>query len=140
MRDPRIVGIRNAWHFESWSPVQALRERKHFVDSLRAQATPDSDLDGAAMIFAELVGNVVRHAGGPVHIDVVWRNDGHARLSVRDRGPGFAYLPAALDPYTDSGRGLFIVNALGEGLEVQQTEEGACVEVLLPVWRAPALA
>jgi len=139
LREPRVL-FRNVWHYESWSAQSALRQRIAFVDTLRAQASSDSDLDGAAMIFAELVGNVVQHAGGPVRIDVVWRNDGRARLTVSDRGPGFNYSRKNSDPYADNGRGLFIVGTIGDSLAIERTPDGSRVDVLLPVWRETALA
>ena len=96
-----------------------------------------SDLDAAALIFGELVGNVVRHAPGPISIDILWESD-MAVLRVTDRGPGFdwdgdARLP---DRFAESGRGLFIAFSVAHNLRVRRvpgngTEATAWLPILL---------
>ena len=64
--------------------------------------------------FGELLGNVVRHAPGPVDIELVWQA-GIPSLSVSDRGdsrfdPGGRLAPPIL---AECGRGLVMLGELG---------------------------
>jgi anti-sigma regulatory factor (Ser/Thr protein kinase) len=74
------------------------------------------------LIFGELLGNVVRHAPGLVEITLDW-NDEAPVLHVLDNGSGFASRRARErlpdDDWSESGRGLFIVNACAAAFSVQ---------------------
>jgi PAS domain S-box-containing protein len=86
-------------------------------------ATAD-EINDAELIFAELLGNVVRHAGGPVEIvlDTCGR---FPVLSVLDRGPGFRTSRlSAPDTLSESGRGLFIVRSLAVDLNARHRPGG----------------
>ncbi len=103
---------------------------------LQSRAAQGSDLEAAALIFGELVGNVVRHAPGPIAVDVYWEGD-MAVLRVIDRGLGFdwdghAELP---DRYAESGRGLFIAHSVARNLRVRRLPAGNGTEATawLPV-------
>jgi two-component sensor histidine kinase len=64
------------------------------------------------MIFSELIGNSLRHAGTRVRVALDLTHE-HAVLHVLDDGPGFwlnPKLPA--EPYSERGRGLYIVAEL----------------------------
>jgi anti-sigma regulatory factor (Ser/Thr protein kinase) len=125
---------RAEWAFSATSADKALAARTAFVDHLRESADPSSDLDAAQLIYSELVGNVVRHAPGPISIDVDWTRERHARLCVRDSGDGFRAdyrLPA--DRLSEGGRGLFIVAQLSDTVTVSRDEAGTCVCAILPV-------
>jgi hypothetical protein len=69
-------------------------------------------------VFGELCGNVVRYAEGLV--DVIVDSSGiQTVLHVLDRGAGFRHfsrLPK--DPYSEQGRGLFIIAAMTTELSV----------------------
>ena len=80
----------------------------------------------AELVYAELVGNVVRHAPGPV--DVALDTSGTLPvLSILDRGRGFSFTPhAAPDTFSESGRGLFIVKALTVDLNATRRPGGGC--------------
>ena len=68
------------------------------------------------LLATELVTNSCRHAaakGDPIGL-VLDIDDGLVRLSVTDTGPGFDVPSGKLDPEGESGRGLFIVDALAD--------------------------
>ncbi len=124
------------WRFESSEASRAYNVRRDLLAYLGSHASADSDLGAAAMIFGELVGNVVRHAPGPIFIGVSW-DRGCAVLRVRDAGPGFDWggrfsLPDAM---AESGRGLFIAHAVSQTIVVQRLAGGGTeVTAWLPVW------
>jgi anti-sigma regulatory factor (Ser/Thr protein kinase) len=69
-----------------------------------------------------LIGNTVRYAPGPV--DVYLEHEVHV-VHVLDRGPGFEFaarLPQ--DPFSESGRGLFLIASLTEDLHVVRRPDG----------------
>jgi anti-sigma regulatory factor (Ser/Thr protein kinase) len=129
-RSPRS----RSWTFAASNASQALEARTYFLEHLRSSAEGAADLDAAQMIYAELVGNVVRHAPGPIWIGFDWTREHHARLCVRDSGRGFSprfSLPS--DQLSESGRGLAIVAALAETVTVSRDEAGTLVCAILPV-------
>ena len=123
------------WSFESADAGSAYRARGALLDYLASRARIGSDLEAAALIFGELVGNVVRHAPGPIAIDVYWERD-VAVLRVADSGPGFhwsgnAKLP---DVLAEAGRGLFIAHAVALKLQVTRLPgNGTLATAWLPV-------
>jgi anti-sigma regulatory factor (Ser/Thr protein kinase) len=128
------------WSFEAADAGRAYGVRRDLLTYLRTRAGQGSDLDAAALIFAELVGNVVRHAPGPIAVDVYWDDD-LAVLRVIDQGPGFewdgnARLP---DRYAESGRGLFIAHSVARSLRVRRLPgNGTEATAWLPVSLAEA--
>ena len=127
-----------------WSGVMpgALRSdhlRQNCMTYLKSHTVGDSDIDGAEMIVAELIGNVVRHALGSALFHIDW----HAMrpvLLVLDAGPGFTKPPVTTldDPYAESGRGLALVSALGTCVEWgNRTGGGGFVRATLPLRRSP---
>jgi hypothetical protein len=68
---------------------EAVRVLRHEVMAyLRRHAAPGSNLDDAEIVTSEVVGNAVRHAGGPIWVSLSWR-ESSPTLTVRDLGPGF---------------------------------------------------
>jgi anti-sigma regulatory factor (Ser/Thr protein kinase) len=125
--------VERNWHFEASDPTDALAERHSYVQFLRATCTSDSDYDAAIMIFSELVGNVIRHAHGPVQISVQHLDAVAVTLRVADTGDPFAFAPS-LPPIDDeSGRGLYIVSELSSDIRMTRSEHGNIVRVRLPV-------
>lgn len=128
------------WRFESRDAHGAYDVRSDLVAHLQARATDDSDIYAAELVFGELVGNVVRHAPGPISITLEW-HAGIAVLRVRDSGPGFDWRAVeAPEPLAESGRGLFIVRTLASRLRVVRRESGMEAVAWLPVRRRPAEA
>lgn len=126
------------WRFESADAHEAHHARSELVAHLRERATDDSDIDAAALVYGELVGNVVRHAPGPIAVALEW-HAGIAVLRVRDKGPGFdARGIGEPEPLAESGRGLFIVRTLVPYLRVSRREPGTEAVAWLPVRRRTA--
>jgi len=122
------------WTFAASNADRALEARNCFLDYVRAWAVETSDLDAARMVYAELVGNVVRHAPGPIWVGLDWTRERQARLCVRDSGRGFAPTFALPDDeFSESGRGLAIVAAIADTVTVKRDEAGTIVCATLPV-------
>jgi anti-sigma regulatory factor (Ser/Thr protein kinase) len=107
-----------AWVFRADDARSAEDARAGFIAFLRTRGVPDANYAAAELVFGELIGNVVRHAPGPVTVEVDW-NAVDPILHVIDRGPAYdagASLPA--DLLSESGRGLFLISVLGEDFSV----------------------
>ena len=131
------AGTPATWLFESKNAVAAHSARKQFSEFLRARAVDGSDIAAAELIYGELVSNVVRHAPGPIVVQLDWTSDGSARLSINDTGPVFQYTPSLPDDaLCESGRGLYIVACLSKELHIVQGKKGAAVVAVLPVYSA----
>lgn len=124
------------WSFDSENARAAHDARADFVTHLREQRA-QGDIAAAELIFGELVGNVVRHAPGPIEVQLAW-NEAHPILHVTDRGRGFDRTPSLPDDVMkESGRGLFIVESLGVRMHVEYIRGyGSHVAVELPLTRA----
>jgi anti-sigma regulatory factor (Ser/Thr protein kinase) len=122
------------WRFESDDASRAYQVRRDLLAYLATYASDDSDLAAAGLIFGELVGNVVRHAPGPIALDIRWEG-GVAVLRVRDDGPGFEWRrPILPDALAESGRGLFIAHSVAKSLHVRRLPGGGTEAVAwLPV-------
>jgi signal transduction histidine kinase len=125
------------WTFAAEDAAEAQGMREAFLAYLRARGAR-GDYGAAAVIFGELVGNVVRHAPGRIAITVEW-NGSTPMLSVRDFGPGFAPAPqppSLPDPFAESGRGLYLIGLFGEKMWVDAPPDGGTVvTVALPLRR-----
>lgn len=113
-------GVRPSWAFDAENAQAAHDTRSQFMNYLREHAAADADLAAAELVFGELIGNVVRHAPGPIEVQVEWSGR-QPVLHVIDRGRGFVRDPALPpDPLSESGRGLFIVSQLTDGFCVER--------------------
>jgi len=121
------------WRFSTDDAVTAERARPAFVAYLAGRGISGEALSAAEAIFGELVGNVVRHAPGPIEVDLRSTREGYL-LAVRDRGAGFVRPPVLLpDMLAESGRGLYLVSVLGSPPEVRRRPDGGAeVSVVLP--------
>jgi anti-sigma regulatory factor (Ser/Thr protein kinase) len=122
------------WTFSSDNAAAAQNARGEFVAQLRRSASTKSDFAAAELIFGELIGNVSRHAPGPIDIALEW-DCGNAVLHVIDRGNGFAEGPVyRVDPMSEVGRGLWLIQEFGRGLRVEPLPGfGSHVRVVLPI-------
>ena len=126
-------GTEPNWKFVSDDARTAQAARSSFVAYLESHGVRADMVVTAEVVFGELVGNVVRHAPGPIDVELAW-NAGAALLVVRDRGAGFALDRARLpeSDYAESGRGLFIVDAYANPPSVRARRGGGtAVEVRL---------
>lgn len=122
------------WHFRSEDAVQALKARRSFADFLHGSCEAGSDISSAEIVFGELISNVIRHAPGPIAIDVQSDAFGLVTLTVLDNGAqfpiGYHVPPPA---YSESGRGLYISSVLCAHMTVGRTDNGNRVVATLPV-------
>jgi anti-sigma regulatory factor (Ser/Thr protein kinase) len=82
------------------------------------------DVYAAELVFGELVGNAVRHAPGRVEVTIDWSTSAPV-LHVLDRGPGFRHTPVLPDdPYSEYGRGLFLISSLTDDFRVSRRPNG----------------
>jgi anti-sigma regulatory factor (Ser/Thr protein kinase) len=91
--------------------------------------------DAAELCVSELVTNAVLHARTPIEVDVR-AGRGVLRVEVCDSGGARIDLPPPREPgeTLESGRGLYIVQALSAGTGVYAGRHGTCVwfELTLP--------
>jgi PAS domain S-box-containing protein len=120
------------WRFSTDDAITAERARPAFVAYLAGRGLAGDALGAAEAVFGELVGNVVRHAPGPIEVDLRSTRVGYL-LAVRDRGAGFTPpAPHLPDMLAESGRGLYLVSVLGSPPEVRRRPDGGAeVSVLL---------
>ncbi len=123
------------WSFDAENAHAAHDARSEFAAYLHERAD-DGDFEAAEIIFGELIGNVVRHAPGPIDVHVEW-SGAYPVLHVTDRGGGFSRKPALPeDPLKESGRGLYIIESLARALNFERVAGyGMHVAVELPVRR-----
>lgn len=105
--------------------------RAALVEAVRARGAGAPAQDDAAVVIAELLGNVLRHAPGPARVALEWDGD-RPVLTVEDAGPGFDLVHHVPGPGAESGRGLHLVAGLADHLDVARGPlGGACVRVRL---------
>lgn len=121
-----------AWRFHAKQASAALQARGDFVSFLKDHSRSFADENAAAIIFTELVANVVRHAPGPITITLEVSNVS-ATLRVADSGPGFTCIPSLpCNPFSENGRGLFIVSQYAADLQIERREgAGASVSATM---------
>jgi anti-sigma regulatory factor (Ser/Thr protein kinase) len=118
-----VVHRETEWHFDAARLAEALRVRDA-VARLVTQAFPYVERGPAWTVLTELITNVVRHAPGMAEVRLV-ATDGRPTIHVLDRGPGSVRkggLP--LNPLSEGGRGLFIVNELAYSFELLSRPDG----------------
>jgi len=122
------------WQFEAADARAAYTMRDEFFRSLSRAGVSDDDLSMCGLIFAELTGNAVRHAPGPLSVSLEFGADA-MKLHVIDSGPGFIYEPSLpADVWAEGGRGLFLVSTLAREVQVERLPGmGSHVIVTLPV-------
>lgn len=115
-----LFGARTSWHFDAENARAANEARAEFVERLRPIAKTKADLSAAELVFGELVGNVVRHAPGPIDVELDLSGNS-PELHVIDRGLGFVRHPSLpSNPLSETGRGLYIIQQLTRTLCVER--------------------
>jgi hypothetical protein len=101
------------WRFGASDALAAEPARRRLRQWLETRTT--GDFVAAELIYGELIGNVVRHAPGPIDIDLALDGE-RVRLVVQSSGSAVTARPALpVSPFRECGRGLFIVDKLGSG-------------------------
>jgi anti-sigma regulatory factor (Ser/Thr protein kinase) len=130
--------VKHPWYFETDSPQDALAGRPLLERYLYDHTPEGSDLFPAALVYGELVSNVVKHAPhGGVR---VWLEPYGTKfaLYINDAGRGFG--PEAIkqtpDDRSESGRGLFIVRQVCDEISYQHLDgDGFVIRAVLPLRR-----
>jgi PAS domain S-box-containing protein len=106
----RVDGLEH-WRFGASDALQAEPTRRLLRAWLERKTT--GDVASAELIYGELIGNVVRHAPGPIDVDVVLEPT-RVQLVVQSGGRAITVRPALpASPLQEGGRGLFIIDELG---------------------------
>jgi len=122
------------WTLDAGEEHTTRRARLQIMERLAQRGYPENLCRYCEIILAELVGNLLRYAPGHAEMTFEWV-DRHPVIRLRDCGPGFEFaakLP--FDPYSESGRGLFVIAELAADFNVTRRPDGgsdACV-VLRP--------
>src|SRR5215213_8396601 len=125
------------WALDRPTPESVAALRREVMAYLRRHAEADSDLAGAEVVVAELLLNAFQHAPGPAWVRIGWSGE-RPRLEVHDLGEGFV-LDALPEPSAERGRGLFLVNALADDLDIAAKRGGGSkAAATLPVRRRAA--
>ncbi len=113
-------GERAYWHFDAENAQAAGEARREFVEKLHDTGLFGETFESAELIFGELVGNVVRHAPGPIDVQLDFEGSSPV-LHVVDRGRGFVRDPALpVNPLSESGRGMYIISRLASNVRVER--------------------
>lgn len=124
--------VERAWQLRKGDLRAAVAARREFTRYLRGKSGQENARYDAALIFGELVANAVKCARAAVSVEVI--SDGWARLRVIDDGDCFDAAVIAPQPLdAESGRGLYIANALARDLTVNLGPERCEVNATLPV-------
>jgi anti-sigma regulatory factor (Ser/Thr protein kinase) len=106
----------------------AVREARHFVrQQIGSWGLSDQTVETAELLVSELATNAVRHAAGPGPIEIRLSYDERLTCEVADQiatEPAPARLPDELE---ESGRGLYLVNALSDAWGSRRTSTGKVV-------------
>jgi PAS domain S-box-containing protein len=101
------------WSFTVDDAAKAMGARAQLVAALADRGFAREHVFAAELTFGELIGNVVRHAGGAVDALLDLSHDEAAVLHVLDRGDGYFYNPKLpADTMSEGGRGLYIIATL----------------------------
>jgi anti-sigma regulatory factor (Ser/Thr protein kinase) len=126
------AGSAISWWLDANDALEGRRVRHAFVDQLRAFGYTGEACFRAELALGEMLGNVVRHAGGKmlVRLDTTAPE---AVVHVLDEGCGFAYdAKPAQDTWAESGRGLALIQLMvGDFAVRSRNGGGAHVQAVL---------
>ena len=114
------VGKGPIWSFTAEDARAAADVRGKFVSFLQHHTGDVALVRRAELIFGEMLGNVVRHAPGPVEIELYEDKSCSLVLHVIDSGPPFDFahrLPN--DIFSELGRGLFIIDKVAKHVRLE---------------------
>ncbi len=131
------LGVRGAsrqrtWQIDAKAVSEARRVKRAFLWHLGQYTNGESDLASVELILGELLGNVARHTEGYASVTLELDRD-CATLHVNDRGEPIPVRRETVDAFAESGRGLFLVNALARAVRIERARDGNRVSAELPV-------
>ena len=112
------------WRFDPrWSDV-ARRVRGELCASLQRSSLACAPTIDVELVFAELVGNALRHSPGTIEL-ILEAHDDRIVLHLLDKGPGFEFSPRLpSDLYSEFGRGLFLIASFATDFTVARRPGG----------------
>jgi PAS domain S-box-containing protein len=119
-----IRGDEREWRFSSGDSWTSALVRHEIGTLVHAWTGREETQFAAELAFGELVANAVRHAPGRLRVIVREDECGNVAVVVEDSGAGFTPGAPHLDPFAESGRGLGIVAAVSDGLEIEPSGRG----------------
>jgi anti-sigma regulatory factor (Ser/Thr protein kinase) len=129
------------WTFDAQDAKTARATRNFIIRHLRTNAASDDECHDAAVVFGELLSNVVRHAPGPIEVRLEMRGRTPV-LHVLDQGHGFQHVAKApVDVMSEAGRGLALIAALSAEFNVTRRSEplsGSHARAVLSIDCGPA--
>lgn len=134
--DPTV--LTKTWRFHSSDAHAAHISRRALVAFMRKFAADPNALFTAELILGEILANSVEHAPGLVEVQIDWTGKKPV-VTVIDAGPGLRnrLLELPQDMLAESGRGLFLINALSEALAFSLSKRGGTeLRVVLPLTRS----
>lgn len=113
-----------SWTFDATDADAARATRRAFAGLLTDGGMSAYDVTSAELVFAELIGNVLRYASRNVRV-ALDRSGESPVLHVVDEGSGFEHNPRLPnDLLSESGRGLYIVSHLAKELSIARRPVG----------------
>jgi anti-sigma regulatory factor (Ser/Thr protein kinase) len=114
-----------SWRLELVVDVASVREARRFAEDFARHEHLDGLSDALLLVTSELVSNAIRYANRSITL-LISRGLDDVRVAVADDGDGE---PALLDPdhFSESGRGLVIVDALARSWGSRRSAKGKVV-------------
>jgi len=129
---------RMTWVFKTDDYESARRARHEFASYIeRCRASADAVAE-SAVIFGELVGNVVRHVGGEVRVQLTM-DGSQPVLCVSDRAAFSRVEIPNRAPESETGRGLRIVHALAREVWIERGQSSKTICAALPCRLQPRI-
>jgi anti-sigma regulatory factor (Ser/Thr protein kinase) len=136
-----LPGDEREWRFASNDHRTGALVRREVRELIAEWTHRDDARFASELAFGELIANAVRHAPGPVRVLATTDGVDTTSLVVEDAGTGFTHAERGVDPYAETGRGLGLVRAVSDGLEIEPTALGGTrVTVTFRHARGPAEA
>jgi hypothetical protein len=88
---------------------------QNFIDYLKGLNVKEDELFDCRLVSCELITNVIRHCGETASFKGAMRGN-NIVISVSSKSSeGVEIVPTLPDVFAESGRGLYIVNAISDG-------------------------
>ncbi|MDQ6926110.1 MAG: SpoIIE family protein phosphatase, partial [Candidatus Eremiobacteraeota bacterium] len=112
------------WRFDPRWPDVGARVRRELCAALEHTSLNPARAVDAELVFAELIGNALRHSPGTIELILESHGD-RVVLHVLDKGPGFEFNPRLpSDLYSEFGRGLFLISFFATEFSVERRPGG----------------
>lgn len=115
-------------------PAELYRMRQFIKRRALEHGLDEAEAFQAQLVATEAVTNAIRHGtptgGKPISVTCVWRRDG-LTIEVGDRGRFQRRDRAQDDPDATSGRGLALIERLTRRFELETTDRGTKLRMLV---------